>query len=84
MSMKKSSDIIGNRTRDIPAFSAVPQTLRYRVSQVSLLDKVQVRWERHAGYDGSLLRLSLSPCLVIFSGFAQVVISLVLKEKKNV
>jgi len=25
MSMKKSNDTIGNRTRDLPAFSAVPQ-----------------------------------------------------------
>jgi len=25
MSMKNSSDAIGNRTRDLPAFSAVPQ-----------------------------------------------------------
>jgi hypothetical protein len=31
MSMKKSSDTIGNRTRDLPVCSAVPQPLRHRV-----------------------------------------------------
>jgi hypothetical protein len=31
MSMKKPSDTIGNRTRDIPVYSAVPQPLRHRV-----------------------------------------------------
>jgi hypothetical protein len=30
MSMKKSSDTIGNRTRDLPVRSAVPQPLRHR------------------------------------------------------
>jgi hypothetical protein len=29
--MKKSSDIIRNRTRDLPVCSAVPQPLRHRV-----------------------------------------------------
>jgi hypothetical protein len=29
--MKKSSDTIGNRTRDLPVRSAVPQPLRHRV-----------------------------------------------------
>jgi hypothetical protein len=29
--MKKSSDTIGNRTRDLPVCSAVPQPLRHRV-----------------------------------------------------
>jgi hypothetical protein len=28
--MKKSSDTIGNRTRDLPVCSAVPQPLRHR------------------------------------------------------
>jgi hypothetical protein len=36
--MKKSSDIIGNRTRDLPVCSAVPQPLRHRVPAGSLLD----------------------------------------------
>jgi hypothetical protein len=31
MSMKKFSDIIGNRTRGIPVCNAVPQPLRHRV-----------------------------------------------------
>jgi hypothetical protein len=31
MSMKTFSDIIGNRTRDLPVCSAVPQPLRHRV-----------------------------------------------------
>jgi hypothetical protein len=31
MSMKKSSDIIGNRVRDLSVCSAVPQPLRHRV-----------------------------------------------------
>jgi hypothetical protein len=30
MSMKKSSDTIGNRSRDLPVCSAVPQPLRYQ------------------------------------------------------
>jgi hypothetical protein len=30
MSMKKSSDTIGNGTRDLPVCSAVPQPLRHR------------------------------------------------------
>jgi hypothetical protein len=29
MSIKKSSDTIGKRTRDLPVFSAVPQPLRH-------------------------------------------------------
>jgi hypothetical protein len=33
MSMKKSSDTIVNRTRDLPICSAVPQLLRHRVPQ---------------------------------------------------
>jgi hypothetical protein len=32
MSMKKSSDTMGNPTRDLPVCSAVPQPLRHRVS----------------------------------------------------
>jgi len=33
MSMNNSSDTIGNRTRDLPACSAVPQQLHHRVPQ---------------------------------------------------
>jgi hypothetical protein len=33
MSMKNSNDIIGNRSRDLPVFSVVPQTLCHRVPQ---------------------------------------------------
>jgi hypothetical protein len=29
--MKNSNDTIGNRSRDLPVFSAVPQPLRHRV-----------------------------------------------------
>jgi hypothetical protein len=40
LSMKNSSDTIGNRTRDIPVCSAVPQPLRHRVPRsVSTMDK---------------------------------------------
>jgi hypothetical protein len=35
MSMKNSKDTIGNRTRDLPVRSAVPQMLRHRVPQVT-------------------------------------------------
>jgi hypothetical protein len=31
MAMKKSSDTLGNRTRNLPVCSAVPQPLRHRV-----------------------------------------------------
>jgi hypothetical protein len=34
MSMKKSSDTIGNRTRELPVCSAVPQPLRHRVPHI--------------------------------------------------
>jgi hypothetical protein len=34
MSMKKSSETIGNRTRDLPDCSAVPQPLRHRVPHI--------------------------------------------------
>jgi hypothetical protein len=34
MSMKKSSDTIGNRSRDLPVCSAVPQPLRHRVPPI--------------------------------------------------
>jgi hypothetical protein len=33
MSMKNSNDTIGNRFRDLPVCSAVPQPLRHRVPQ---------------------------------------------------
>jgi hypothetical protein len=35
MSMKNSNDTIGNRSRDLPVCSAVPQPLRYRVPNQS-------------------------------------------------
>jgi hypothetical protein len=38
MSMKNFSDTIGNRSRDVPVCSAMPQPLRQRVPLV-LLDK---------------------------------------------
>jgi hypothetical protein len=34
LSMKKSSDNIRNRTRDLPVYSAVPQLLRHRVPHI--------------------------------------------------
>jgi hypothetical protein len=34
MSMKNSNDTIGNRSRDLPVFSAVPQPLRHHVPSV--------------------------------------------------
>jgi hypothetical protein len=36
MSMKKSSDTIGNQTRDLPVCSAVPQPIRHRVPWISI------------------------------------------------
>jgi hypothetical protein len=35
--MKNSKDTIGNRSRDLPACSAVPETLRHRVPRKKLL-----------------------------------------------
>jgi hypothetical protein len=40
MSMKKSSDTIGNRTRDLPVCSAVPQPLRHRVYAILTAQKM--------------------------------------------
>jgi hypothetical protein len=34
MPMKNSSDTIGNRSRDLPICSALPQTLRHRVPYI--------------------------------------------------
>jgi hypothetical protein len=34
--MKNSSDTIGNRSRDLPIYSAVPQPLRHRVPPLGL------------------------------------------------
>jgi hypothetical protein len=36
MSMKNSNDTIGNRSRDLPVCSAVPQPLRHRVPHSSI------------------------------------------------
>jgi hypothetical protein len=36
MSIKNSNDTIGNRSRDLPVCSAVPQPLRHRVPQVHI------------------------------------------------
>jgi hypothetical protein len=33
--MKKASDTIGNRSRDLPVCSAVPQPLRHRMPQIN-------------------------------------------------
>jgi hypothetical protein len=49
----------------------------------SLLDKVQMRVQRRAGYGATLLRIQFSPYLVIFSYFAQVVISLSVKSEEK-
>jgi hypothetical protein len=38
MSMKKSTDTIGNRTRDLPVCSAVPEPLRHRVPRSYYVD----------------------------------------------
>jgi hypothetical protein len=45
MSMKKSSDIIGNRTRDLPVCSAVPQPLRHRLPPLRSSTEVKERGE---------------------------------------
>jgi hypothetical protein len=39
MSMKNSNDTIGNRFRDLPVCSAVPQPLRHRVPQHDVMAK---------------------------------------------
>jgi hypothetical protein len=41
--LKKSNDLIGNRTRDLPACSKVPQLTRYRVLPESLLYEGKIR-----------------------------------------
>jgi hypothetical protein len=35
--MKKSKDTIGNRSRDLPVYSAVPQPLRHRVPPIKCI-----------------------------------------------
>jgi hypothetical protein len=40
--MKNSNDTIGNRSRDLPASSAVPKTVRYRVPRKKLLLEIIV------------------------------------------
>jgi hypothetical protein len=42
-----------------------------------------MRVERRAGYDGSLLAISFSPYVVIFSYFAQAIISLSAKSEEK-
>jgi hypothetical protein len=42
MSMKNSNDTIGNRSRDLPVCSAVPQPLRHRVDSVLLGVRIYV------------------------------------------
>jgi hypothetical protein len=64
-SMKNSNDTIGNRSRDLPVFSAVPQPLRHReVGSGSYLNYVfrnlpplyQVTWCRVTGMSGMTSR----------------------------
>jgi hypothetical protein len=46
--LKKTNDLIGNRTRDLPAFSIVPQPttlLRARKCAINTLDKVRAYWQ---------------------------------------
>jgi hypothetical protein len=47
MTMKKSSDTIGNRSRDHPVCSAVPQPLRHRVplynKEYSVIIELRIR-----------------------------------------
>jgi hypothetical protein len=40
MSMKNSSDTIGNRTRELPTFSAVLQPLRHRATSIKCNVKI--------------------------------------------
>jgi hypothetical protein len=42
MSMKKSSDTIGNRSRDPPVCRAVPQPLRYRAPHINISRDVKL------------------------------------------
>jgi hypothetical protein len=43
LSMKNSSDIMGNRTRDLPVCSAVPQPLRHRVPYLKMVITEYIR-----------------------------------------
>jgi hypothetical protein len=47
--MKNSNDTIGNRSRDLPVCSAVPQPLRHRVPLVSANASDNARYEQLTG-----------------------------------
>jgi hypothetical protein len=65
MSIKISSDTIGNRSRDLPVCSAVPQPLRHRVPVINLVPSINVCM----GSGGAAplgTRMKLAPsCLVL-------------------
>jgi hypothetical protein len=44
--MKKFSDTIGNRTRDVPVCSAVPQPLRHRVPPAIAITYISLHYSR--------------------------------------
>jgi hypothetical protein len=72
MSMKNSNDTIGNRSRDLPVCSAVPQPLRHRVPPtVEVTDDKMISWngykwrlERAVQVNGRGLFSSKNVCLV--------------------
>jgi hypothetical protein len=63
MSMKNSSDTIGNRTRDLPVCSAVPQptappaACRYELVYVTI-NKQQIIFQNYLGFQSRLRRAS--------------------------
>jgi hypothetical protein len=51
--MKKSNGTIGNRTRDLPVCSAVPQSLRHRVSSIATTNTLNAIKQNLKSYIGS-------------------------------
>jgi hypothetical protein len=57
MSMKKSSDTMGNRTRDLPVCNVVPQPLRHRVPH----GQQNIKYYLFACLEHVLVKLNLFP-----------------------
>jgi hypothetical protein len=53
MSMKNSNDTIGNRSRDLPVCSAVPQPLRHRVPPTEMTEGKTISLQAWTGPEGS-------------------------------
>jgi hypothetical protein len=59
--MKNSSDTIGNRSRELPACSAVPQTLHHRVPPSKQRTELKLRRNNKI-----LQKISLHKCIIGF------------------